>query len=40
MSAALPAPPAAGVPVSLRAQASDAAGDTVTRTLHDVYGVR
>ncbi|GAA2205046.1 S8 family serine peptidase [Nonomuraea monospora] len=40
VSALVPAAPARGVPVSLRVRASDAAGNTVTQTVHEAYGVR
>lgn len=39
-TATLPPPPAKAKAVSLRVQATDAAGNTVTQTVHEAYGLR
>ncbi|MFD0468800.1 hypothetical protein ACFQ0B_11125 [Nonomuraea thailandensis] len=40
VTAALPAAPTGPVTASLKVKASDAAGNTLTQTVHEAYGVR
>ncbi|MEU4510854.1 S8 family serine peptidase [Nonomuraea wenchangensis] len=40
VTAVLPTPPAGKVTASLKVKASDTAGNTITQTVHEAYGVR